>query len=322
MTITGQFPQTVWTPTPVLKDSMMAHSAEPAARHEVRGTLAQGVARLESARVASAQLAAELLLLHLLGRDRAWLYAHPEHVLSSDEFAQYDDLLRRRAEGVPVQYLTGRQEFWGLEFEVNPSVLIPRPETEHLIEVALDRLAERRSEPLRIADVGTGSGCIAVALAREFSTAQITATDISPAALEVAQRNAVRHGVQDRIDTVLTNLLQSFFTASESPRPMFDLIVSNPPYVGSAGQSHLQREVVEHEPHLALFAGEQGLDIYPELFAQAAKLLRPGGLLIVEIGYGQAGSVAALIAADTGWTGMCVTNDLAGIPRVLAAARV
>jgi release factor glutamine methyltransferase len=152
-----------------------ARSTERAAARGVRDALAQGIARLEGARVPSAALAAELLLLHLLGRDRAWLYAHPEHALSAEQLARYDDFLSRRAEGVPVQYLTGRQEFWGLEFEVNPSVLIPRPETEHLVEVALGRMAARHAEPLRVADVGTGSGCIAVALARELPQARIVA---------------------------------------------------------------------------------------------------------------------------------------------------
>lgn len=301
--------------------SDIAAARAGASASDVRGTLARGVARLESARVPSAPLAAELLLLHLLQRDRTWLYAHPERALDAGQLAQYDDLLQRRAEGVPVQYLTGQQEFWGLAFEVNPGVLIPRPETEHLIEVALDRLGHRRDAPLRIADVGTGSGCIAVALAREFLQAQIVATDISPAALAVAGRNAARHAVQDRTSLVHTNLLHSYLAASEPQAPPFDLIVSNPPYVGRADQPHLQREVIAHEPHQALFSGEHGLDLYPQLIAQAARLLRPGGLLIVELGHGQAESVAALVAARADWTAVSVTNDLAGIPRVLAAER-
>lgn len=300
----------------------MTHSAERAAAHDVRATLARGIARLESAGVPSAPLAAELLLLHLLGRDRAWLYAHPEHALSSDELAQYENLLKRRADGVPVQYLTGTQEFWGLTFEVNPSVLIPRPETEHLIEVALERLSGRRDEPLRIADVGTGSGCIAVALAREFPQAQIVAAEISADALEVARRNAARHAVSHRIGFVQTDLLQSYLNADTASERQFDLIVSNPPYVGRAEQPSLQREVVAHEPHQALFAGEHGLDVYPRLIAQAAKLLRPGGLLVVELGYGLAEQVAAIISTDAAWTRMSITNDLAGIPRVLAAERI
>jgi release factor glutamine methyltransferase len=296
-------------------------SAGRLAAHDVRGALAQGVARLEAAKVPSAALAAELLLLYLLERDRTWLYAHAEHALSAKAAARYGELLERRAAGVPVQYLTGRQEFWGLEFEVNPSVLIPRPETEHLIEVALERLGERRSGPLFVADVGTGSGCLAVALARELPLARIVATDVSAAALEVARRNAGRHDVTDRIEFVRMNLLQSYLQAQEPQRPVFDLIVSNPPYVGRSEQHFLQPEVAEHEPHEALFAGEHGLDVYPQLIAQAAKLLHPGGVLVIELGYGLAEAVRGLLAEQPGWNRIAITNDLAGIPRILAAER-
>ena len=299
----------------------MSTSPEPAAAKDVRATLARGVARLETARIPSAPLAAELLLLHLLGRDRTWLYAHPDETLSENDLAEYDSLLRRRAEGVPVQYLTGEQEFWGLDFEVNPSVLIPRPETEHLIEVVLERMGRRRNDPLWIADVGTGSGCIAVALAREFPAAEIIAIDISAAALEIAERNAVRHGVQSRIELVEGSLLQPYL-AKTATAVRFDLIVSNPPYVGRAEQPSLQREVVEHEPHQALFAGERGLDVYPELISQAAALLKPGGVLALELGHGQSERVRAMISEEGRWTLVSVTNDLSGIPRVLAAERV
>ena len=301
---------------------MAAGSAERAVARDVRGALAQGVAHLEAESVPSAALAAELLLLHLLGRDRAWLYAHPEHPLGSDELARYDQLLTRRAEGVPVQYLTGRQEFWGLEFEVNPSVLIPRPETEHLIEVALERLAERHAEPLRIADAGTGSGCIAVALARELPQARIVATDVSAAALEVARRNAARHGVAGRIEFAQMNWLESYLSASESEVAQFDLIVSNPPYIGGTEAGELPREVREHEPAQALFCGPSGFDAYPPLLAQATQLLCPGGIFVVELGYGSAKHVRALMDAQPGWTNVSITDDLAGIPRVLAAERI
>src|SRR5882672_8860401 len=150
---------------------------------DFRTALKQGIHLLREAHVPSDTLAAELLLLHVTRRDRTWLYAHPEELLDPQANESYFSLLRRRAAGEPTQYLTGKQEFWGLEFEVTPDVLIPRPETEHLIEVALDRLGERRSEPLRIADIGTGSGCLAIALAHEFPEARVTATDISAAAL-------------------------------------------------------------------------------------------------------------------------------------------
>lgn len=297
-------------------------STARAATSDARRALAQGVARLEGARVPSAALAAELLLLHSLGRDRTWLYAHPEDTLSAVQLAEYASLLERRAQGVPVQYLTGRQEFWGLEFEVDTSVLIPRPETEHLIEVALERLGERRGAPLSVADVGTGSGCLAVALAHELPLARIAATDISTGALQVASRNASRHGVGDRITFVQANLLQPYLRDAGAVAPPFDLIVSNPPYVGRSERPALQREVVEHEPQQALFAGEEGLDIYPQLIAQAGQLLRPGGTFVVELGYGLAARVGALIAEHAGWTSVSITNDLAGIPRVLAAERI
>ena len=178
---------------------------------DIRNALKEAMSRLNEARVPSQALAAELLLMHTLGRDRAWIYAHPEDMLDPAAAAQFFELVAQRSSGVPTQYLTGTQEFWGLEYEVTPAVLIPRPETEHVIEVALDRLgAARKNEPLRIADVGTGSGCIAVALASELSHAEIFATDISPAALEVARRNAARLGVADRIQFLETNLLDAF----------------------------------------------------------------------------------------------------------------
>src|SRR5712692_4108489 len=184
---------------------------------DVRTTLKQGLARLRDEHVPSYTLAAELLLLHVLGRNRTWLYAHPEEVIADADGHRFFDLIARRAAGEPTQHLTGKQEFWGLEFEVTPDVLIPRPETEHLIEVALDRLALRElraNRPqksdgagLQIADIGTGSGCIAIALAKELPAANFLATDISPAALAVAKRNADRHAVTDRIDFREANLL-------------------------------------------------------------------------------------------------------------------
>src|SRR6267143_1978375 len=184
---------------------------------DVRTALKQGLAQLREAHVPSYTLAAELLLLHVLGRDRTWIYSHPEEKISSADADRYFALVARRAAGEPTQHLTGKQEFWGLEFEVTPDVLIPRPETEHVIEVALDRLAGREirtgckqtfsGEGLQIADIGTGSGCIAVALAKELPGATIYATDISSAALAVARRNATRHSVSDRIHFLESSLL-------------------------------------------------------------------------------------------------------------------
>ncbi len=291
---------------------------------DIRAALKQGISQLREARVPSFTLAAELLLLHVLGRDRTWIYSHPEEKVSPADAARYFALLARRASGEPTQHLTGKQEFWGLEFEVTPDVLIPRPETEHLIEVALDRLAVREiragrkqtltGEGLQIADIGTGSGCIAVALAKELPAATIHATDISPAALSVASRNATRHSLESRIHFVERNLL-------EGVPNHFDLIVSNPPYVGRREKETLEREVRDHEPELALYGGEEGYEFYAELITLSAAYLKPGGLLVLELGHNSLPAVQPLLDASA-WTNVGVTNDLAGIPRVIAAERL
>jgi release factor glutamine methyltransferase len=295
-----------------------ANPSIAAAANEVRAALRAAIERLEESKVPSAPLAAELLLMHILQRDRAWLYAHSEFELSPKDAAAYPQLIERRSEGVPTQYLTGRQEFWGLEFEVGPGVLIPRPETEHVIEVALERLSARRAEPLRIADVGTGSGCIAIALARELPGAEIVATDISAAALTFAQRNTARHGVSNRIQFLKANLLEMAIEAPRRGESGFDLIVSNPPYVGRNDAGSLPREVREHEPAEALFAGDDGLEIYPALIDEAARKLAPSGILVFEIGYNGAQYVGSLLSASQ-WTDLRVTRDLAGIERVISA---
>src|ERR1700746_2461150 len=244
-----------------------------------RAVLRQAMATLRAAEVPSHTLAAELLLMHVLGRDRAWIYAHPEDTLEPAAVDRYFALVARRAAGEPTQYLTGKQEFWGLEFEVTPAVLIPRPETDHVVEVALERLGARElkinmttalpSPPLQIADVGTGSGCIAVALAHELPHAEVLATDISAPSLEVARRNASRHGLGDRVLLLQADLLESVNEANS-----FDLIASNPPYVARNESHQLPREVREHEPASALFGGPTGVEIYPRLIEQAAALLR------------------------------------------------
>jgi len=283
----------------------------------LREALREGIARLEAARTPSAALAAELLLMHAAGCDRSRLYAHPEEIMAAEISQRYWELIERRAAGVPAQYLTGKQEFWGLEFRVTPDVLIPRPETEHVIEVALARIGDaRRTAPLDIADIGTGSGCIAVALAKELPHARITATDISSAALEIARRNAATHGVANRIRLVESNLFDAVDSIAK-----FDLIVSNPPYVAERDAESLSIEVRGHEPYSALFAGEDGLALYRRLIAGAEDRMKPGGHLVLEIGFGQFEAVSDLLDAAHGWTRVSATMDLAGIPRVLAAIR-
>lgn len=296
----------------------MKSRAQIEAGYTVRSALREAIAQLARANTPSHSLAAELLLMHALGRDRSWIYSHPEAPFSPEVSKKFFDLVAQRASGVPAQYLTGTQEFWGLPFEVTPAVLIPRPETEHLIEIALEHIGEAHlCDRLRIADIGTGSGCIAVALATKLPAAEILATDISAAALEVARRNALRHAVSARIQFVECDLLPS----SEADAPPFDLIVSNPPYVAETQKSQLQPEVRLHEPAQALFGGATGAEIYPHLVALAAPRLRPGGLLVLEIGFGALDSIRPLLAGPS-WKEVRVANDLTGIPRVLSAQRI
>jgi release factor glutamine methyltransferase len=291
--------------------------------HNLRGVLGQGARMLEEAQIPSSRLAAELLLMHVLDCDRARLFTHPEESVPREAIERYFALIGRRMAGEPTQYLTGHQEFWGLDFEVNRDVLIPRPETEHLVEVALERLGSARlGAHIHIADVGTGSGCIAVALAKEFSGAQLFATDISVSALEVASRNAARHGVAERISFGQGNLLEPLVRLKGNPLVgRMDLVVSNPPYIGRGDAPALPREVREHEPSPALFGGEVGSEMYAPLIHQAAQALAPGGLLVLELGYDSLPAVRSLLESHTQWRDIRVAQDLSGIARVVSSIR-
>jgi release factor glutamine methyltransferase len=251
---------------------------------------------------------AELLLLRAVGRDQAWLLAHPEAELTAEQAAQFEGWIARRALDEPVQYILGEQEFYGLAFRVTPAVLIPRPETEHLVEAVLARVAQDAA--VRICDVGTGSGAIAVALARALPRAQVTGLDIAPAALAVARENASRHAVAERVRFVESDLLG----AVRGER--FDGVVANPPYVADA--EVLEAQVRDYEPHGALFAGATGLEIYRRLIPEAWTALVPGGWLLMEIGHGQRDALAGLL---TGWHDVSFVADLQGIPRVAVARR-
>jgi release factor glutamine methyltransferase len=296
---------------------------------EIREALKTGIRKLRDGNIHAYTLAAEVLLLHATRKERAWLYAHPEEQLSAAEEKEFLEMLARRAAGEPVQHLTGHQEFWGLDFEVTRDVLIPRPETEHLIEVTLDRLALREVRAgrpqatdgagLLIADVGTGSGCIAIALAKQLPKATFYAADISAAALAVARRNALRHGVSQQIAFASASLLGHAPSAS-NPAARFDAIVSNPPYIGLREAAGLDREVRDHEPATALYGGQEGYEFYGELILEAAAHLASGGLLVLELGYNSLPAVAPLLEGPE-WTRLSITSDLAGIPRVIAAER-
>ena len=251
-----------------------------------------------------------MLLIFVLNCDRAYLYAHPERELTTDESQRYDEALETRSRGVPSQYITGHQEFWGLDFIVNPVVLIPRPETEHVIETVVP--LAREAGRARIVDVGTGSGCIAIALAQELPQAEIAAVDLSAEALEVARLNATRLRVESRIRFMESNLLAA--VSGE----IFDFVVSNPPYVGEREADRVQREVRKYEPHMAVFGGEKGLDIIQRLVGEASSVLREGGWLVMEIGFTQSRDVLEMVG---NWSESRAVPDLQGIPRVIAARK-
>ena len=284
---------------------------------------------------------AELLLMFTLGCDRAYLYGHPERELTADEQSRYEEALGLRSKGIPAQYITGHQEFWGMDLIVSPAVLIPRPETEHVIETVLalatarvgrtllsdqrgetpafpktESIVERRASPpahpYHIVDVGTGSGCIALALAKELPQAEIHATDISPEALEIAEANAARHQMTSRIQFHDTDLLKGL------PPRYFDFVVSNPPYVGDLEEDTVQLEVKKFEPRGAVFAGPTGLEVIERLIPQAREALKPGGWLVMEISGTIADRTRTLLS---GWNEVQITNDLQGIQRVVSAQK-
>jgi release factor glutamine methyltransferase len=255
---------------------------------------------------------AEYLMMHVLGRDSAWMLAYWRDEIETDCSIPYHSAIERRRVGEPIQYITGEAEFYGLPFHVNRDVLIPRPETEHAVEKALE-VASRFARP-RIVDVGTGSGAIAVALAHKLPQAAVTAIDLSAAALELARGNAARNGVADRIRFLEGDLLVPVTDEA------FEIIVSNPPYVAEADRASLAVEVREFEPAQALFAGQDGLAIYRRLIPQAYGALVCGGFLVLEIGFGQEPCVRGMLG-DAGFKEIAFTADLQGIPRVTSAMR-
>ena len=262
-----------------------------------------------------AELSARTLAQHVLEWDTARYFTASNEPEPSAFAQRYDALIARRAAREPTAYITGRQEFWNLLFEVSPAVLIPRPETELIVEAALERFGADRARSLAVADVGTGCGCLAIALAREFPCARVVATDISDAALDVARRNAERHGVAGRVGFLRTNVLDGVHQA-------FDLIVANPPYVRQGDRPALQLEVREHEPSVALFGGETGFDLVAAFVGQAAGRLQPGGYVMFEFGFGQDGSVEELIAGTPGLAMAGLRRDLQGIARTAIAKRI
>ncbi len=274
---------------------------------QLKEALTSALEMLQEHRVPSPRMNAEVLLMFVLGCDRAHLYSHPERELTGDEIELYDEALGTRARGVPAQYITGHQEFWGLDFIVTPAVLIPRPETEHLVEAVLQLC--RPLEHVRIVDVGTGSGCVALALASELARAEIHATEISRDALEIARANAAR--LQFQVTFHHGDLL-------EGVEGEFDVVASNPPYVGESEYDKVQLEVRKFEPHSAVFAGREGMDVIRRLAPRAHDVLKPGGWLAMEIGYSQEAVVRQVVRE---WREVRTVPDLQGIPRVVLARK-
>ncbi len=273
--------------------------------------------RLTHACVPSAAVDAEVLLAQAIGVDRVRLHVDPDQVVPPAAARAFEDLVGRRVGREPLQYLTGVQEFWSLPFHVSPAVLIPRPETEGIVEAFL--AINRRPDPL-VLDVGTGSGCLAVVVAREVPGARVLACDLSAEALTVARDNAARHGVTERVRFECGDIFDAF--AGSGVAGQADFILSNPPYVPEGQLAGLVPEVRDHEPRTALVAGPDGLDVHRRLAAGAHRFLRPsggtgpGGHLIVEFGLGQEPGIRAVYGPATGWAVVVVRADLAGIPRI------
>lgn len=275
----------------------------------VAEALAQAAARLGGAGVADPRREASSLLAFALGKLPSFLIAHPEYLLTEKESVSFDHAVDRRERREPFQYITGKQEFWGLDFEVAAGVLIPRPETEILVEAAVKHLNTLWSP--RFAEAGVGSGCISVSILYSVPNATAVSTDLNPAALDLAARNAARHHVDARITLEQTDL----FAGVKGP---FDLVVSNPPYIPDADIATLQNEVRDYEPHTALAGGPDGLDIVRRIVNDARHILAPGGVLMMEIGAGQAPDVERIFDPAY-WAVPAFLNDLQGIPRMVSA---
>ncbi|MGI9168057.1 MAG: peptide chain release factor N(5)-glutamine methyltransferase [Pyrinomonadaceae bacterium] len=272
----------------------------------------EGARILRQAGISEARREAGSLLEHVIERDRTFIIAHADHLISNEHLETYRQIVMRRAKGEPLQYITGRQAFFGLDFEVTPAVLIPRPETELLVETALAILSPI-DEEFDICDVGTGSGCVAVTLLHERPRAHAIGIDISETAIQVAQRNAAYHGVAERVHFVASDI----FSALARDETKFDLIVSNPPYIAGSTLEGLQREVRDHEPRGALTPGTDGLLIIRRLLFESGTFLKQGGHLLIEIGFDQGAEIERLVDRNI-WQLLAIHQDLQGIPRVLA----
>jgi release factor glutamine methyltransferase len=274
---------------------------------------------LAQAGVATARLDAEALLSHIIMKDRVWLITHRDDALEDDHQRGFADVVQRRTRREPLQHIIGNQEFWGLEFKVSPDVLIPRPETEFIIEAAL-AIVRDRNTPVRIIDLCTGSGCIAVSLAKELTAARVIATDASEKALALARENTRGHGVSERIRFLPGDLFEPL--EELDIRGQIDIIVSNPPYVRAGDLPMLQPEVRDYEPEMALIAGPEGTELAMKIIQRAPAYLKKNGALIMEMGMGQAEALTRMVEATGAYAKPAVLKDLAGIERVLVARKL
>lgn len=274
--------------------------------------------KLVAAGVSEARRDAEVLLCWTAGKNRAWLLTHIREALAADQEQVFRQAVERRAKREPLQHITGVQEFWGLEFIVNSDVLIPRPETELVIETVLSRTHDRAGRH-SVIDLCTGSGCIAVSLAKELPDARVFATDKSPAALTTARTNAQRHGVSDRIRFFEGDLFRPLDELDIAGQ--IDIIVANPPYVSRSDEPSLQPEVREYEPALALFTGRGGTEVHERIIGEARRFLRNPGMLVMEMGIGQSTRLVDLIRKNAGYRSPEVLKDLAGIERVIITGK-
>jgi release factor glutamine methyltransferase len=271
------------------------------------------MAAFAKAGIDTPQLDAEVLMAHAIGTDRIHVIMHPEQELSSEQVNIFRDYVARRTKRVPLPHLTGKKEFWGLEFEVSPAVLIPRPETETLVDAAIAHLAGV-ANPI-VVDIGAGTGCVAIAIASEISDAVVYTSDVSPEAIKIAKRNAERHDVQVRVAVLEGNL---FDPVPAEVMGKVDSVVSNPPYIPTAEIDRLQPEVACYEPRGALDGGPDGMNYHKEIIEAARTVLKPGGWVHQEVGIYQAGDVA-WFARESGYSDARITEDLAGIGRIVSA---
>ena len=284
--------------------------------HTVAAARAWAVEEFKRSHIELPVITADILLGFVLGRDRVHILGHPEQSIGAEVWTRFQSLVGRRARGEPLQYLTEEREFYGLVFRVSPDVLIPRPETELMVEKAIELIRDRAEPGVRFLDVGTGSGCIAISVAHEIPSSRGWAVDLTSASLRIARENAVRNRVEDRIFWIQADLLDCF-----PKKPLFDLILCNPPYIPSEDCDNLPAEVRDYEPHQALFGGASGFEVYNRLLPEVSSRLVPGGCLLVEVGAGQAGRVGQLVEE----AGLCMEmtfDDLQGIPRCLVARKL